>query len=109
MATQRYVPACCGVKSPDVAEPFCSDTESVKIGAAVQLASCGPCSLKVTVPVGLLPPVTVAVSWIGCPVWPCVGAGVVEIWGTCFTRMGTLKDGRQRTNGCWIVARSRRN
>jgi hypothetical protein len=77
-AIHRYVPAADGVKGSEVAVAVGGPPESGRLAdakacAPVQVASLGPKSVNVTVPVGagaLAGPVTLAVSLIGLPtVW----------------------------------------
>ena len=55
----------------------------VKTGVPAQVASAGGNSSKVTVPVGMKPPVTVAVSEMDVPTGP-PAEGVVEIAGVAW-------------------------
>ena len=65
-------------KVPDVAVPPLSGLVEVKAGGPVQVVFPGAKRLKVTVPVGMKPPLTVAVSEMELPTGP-PAEGVVEI------------------------------
>jgi hypothetical protein len=67
-------------KEPEVALLPLSGLVEVKTGVPVQVVLPGGKRLKVTVPVGLAPPLTVAVSLIAVPTGP-PAEGVVEIVG----------------------------
>ncbi len=71
-----------GVKEPEVTTTWrvATGTVDVNTDVAVQVASPGPNSLKVTVPVGLTPPLIVAVSKIEVPTTP-PAEGVVVMAG----------------------------
>src|SRR5882724_12284989 len=74
------------VKPADVADPPLSATLAKPERAATRLVpahveSPGPKSAKVTVPVGLKPPVTLPLSLMTTPTVPCVGEGVVAMAG----------------------------
>ena len=79
------MPAAAGVKEPEVTTIWrvASDTLDVNSGVAVQVASPGPNRLKVTVPVGLTPPLTVAVSKMEVPTGP-PAEGVVAMVGVAW-------------------------
>ena len=79
VAVQRYTPTTVGVNDADVALPAARATVDVKTGAAAQVASFGPYRLNVTVPVGLLPPDTVATSLIDVPTGPPAEAAVAIV------------------------------
>ena len=68
------------VNGPDVALTPTTLFVDVKIAGLVQLASFGPYRLNVTVPVGLVPPVTLAVSLSAVPIAPPAEA-IVAIAG----------------------------
>src|SRR5215831_5614270 len=80
MATQRKMPAALAVKLPDVAVLPMSPLEEVKTGVPLQVVSVGGKSWNVIEPVGLKPPLKVAVSWIVVPTGP-PAEGVVPIVG----------------------------
>src|SRR5215469_617428 len=79
MATQRKVPTSVMVKGSDVAVPAVSGLVEMKTGGRAQVVSPGGKSSKVTVPVGLKPPLTVATSWMSVPTAPAVEGAVVTV------------------------------
>jgi hypothetical protein len=87
VAIHRYVPAASGVKAGAVAEPAASVTavDVYTSSAGVHdTAALGPYSSNVTVPVGLEPPLTVAVSATVAPSVIVVGLAVVAIVGVAW-------------------------
>src|SRR5215831_15943551 len=80
------MPAAVVANEPEVALPALSELVDVKTGVPVQVVSPGGKSAKVTVPVGLLPPLTDAVSLIAVPTTP-PAEGAVAIAGTAFGRL----------------------
>src|SRR5262249_44908515 len=84
------VPAAAGVKEPERTTTLrpASELVEVKAGGPAQEASSGPKSWKVTVPVGLEPPLTVAVSKTAVPTGPpaegwVASAGAPWVTVTC--------------------------
>ena len=74
-----------GVKEPEVTTIWraAMDTLEVNSDVPVQVASLGPNRLKVTVPVGVTPPLTVAVSKIEVPTTP-PAEGLVAMVGVAW-------------------------
>jgi hypothetical protein len=76
-AVQRYVPASCGLNVGDRYTPLpkirCWVTN---VGCREQVASSGPYSRKMILPLGLEPPARTAVSWIASPMLPACEATV---------------------------------
>src|SRR5215831_1475241 len=85
MATQWKVPTALVAKEPEAALPPVIGLVEVKargkVGGPMQVGSLGPKSSNVIAPVGVKPPVTVAVSVIAAPTMTVLAEGVVAIAG----------------------------